>query len=196
MGLTLQIPIATARTILNDLASDRYSDADLLQYGNDALDMMLPLVPHLFYAEGEIECIPTQAMQAVSYDDAASLVMIKRIKGGGVVLRGSKDALDRYDPNWMAGATGAAVNWFPVENDPMRFWIYPPAPATQQILECIYVRIPPEYAVDADTGIPLHYSDPIADYIVYRAETRDDEHVNSNRAAQFLQSFGAKVKGA
>jgi hypothetical protein len=72
--------------------------------------------------------------------------------------------------------------------------VYPPAPA-DQIVEVLYVRIPSEYAIDADTGLPAIYGDAITDYIVYRAESRDDEHVNSNRAAQFLASFVQKVKG-
>ena len=33
----------------------------------------------------------------------------------------------------------------------------------------------------------------IADYVVFRAETKDDEHVNSQRAIQFLQVFDKDV---
>lgn len=37
--------------------------------------------------------------------------------------------------------------------------------------------------------LPLGYLQAVADYVVFRAETRDDEHVNSQRAAQFMALF-------
>ena len=33
------------------------------------------------------------------------------------------------------------------------------------------------------------YLQAIVDYVVFRAETRDDEHVNSNRVTVFMNSF-------
>jgi hypothetical protein len=48
-GLLLSAPIATARGILGDTtATYRYSDADLLQYANDAIDVAVTLKPSLF----------------------------------------------------------------------------------------------------------------------------------------------------
>lgn len=194
MGLQLQTAINIARGILNDPDAVRYSAPDLLQYGNDALDVMLTLAPHLFYTDGEVACIPLSAMQAISYDDAQSLVDVRRIKNGAAVLPGDRATMDAFNPNWQAGTAGAAVNWFPVADDPMRFLVYPPAP-DGQILEVLYVRIPGEYAANADTSIPTSYADAIADYIIHRAESRDAEHVVSQRATAFGQSFISKVSG-
>lgn len=195
MSLKLEAPIATARSILNDPAGVRYSDSDLLQYANDALDQMTGLVPSVFYADGDLTCVPTKAMQSVSCADALSLAAIKRVKNGRAVLPTTKDVLDAYDPDWQSSTPAAAVNWMPSIDDPLRFFIYPPAP-DGQILEISYVRIPPEFASGDTTMVPAKYSDAISDYIVHRAESRDDEYVNTGRAAQFLQSFIGKVKGA
>lgn len=194
MGLQLQTAITIARGVLNDPDAVRYSDPDLLQYGNDALDVMLTLAPHLFYTDGDVACIPLSAMQAISYDDAQSLVDVRRIKNGAAVLPGDRATMDAFNPSWQDGTPGAAVNWFPVADDPMRFLVYPPAP-DGQILEVIYVRIPGEYAATDDTSIPTSYADAIADYIIHRAESRDAEHVISQRAQAFGQSFISKVTG-
>lgn len=35
---------------------------------------------------------------------------------------------------------------------------------------------------------PTRYIQSVADYVTYRAETKDDEHINSGRAALFFQS--------
>jgi hypothetical protein len=193
-GLTLATPIATARGILNDPDAVHYSAADLLQYANDCLDVLVTLLPQLFYEESEHTCA-AGAEQALSFDSALQLVDVPRIKNGGVVLPGDRAALDAFDPAWRSGTPGDAVNWMRVnDDDPLRFLVYPPA-SDGQILNTKIVSIPAEYTISQDTGLPMVLADAITDYIVHRAESRDDEHINSNRAAQFQASFVAKVKG-
>lgn len=194
-GLLLSTPIATARGILNDTgATKRYSDADLLQYANDALDQVMALVPALFYSTGELTCVPNTTLQVVAISDARSLVSIDRVKNGNVVTRVDMAALNNFHPGWRTEAPGVARHWMPVNDDPLRFHIYPQAPAAQ-VLEVSYVRIPGEFLATQDTELPTYLSDAIADYIVHRAESRNDESVNTNRAAQFLASFVQKLKG-
>lgn len=41
---------------------------------------------------------------------------------------------------------------------------------------------------------PLRYVQTLADYVVFRAETGDDEHVVSARAAMFLANFDKELK--
>lgn len=189
--LTLASPIAVARGILNDPDAVRYSDPDLLQYANDALDVLVTLLPQLFYKDHEHICT-AGAEQALSFDAARALVEVQRIKAGGVVLPGDRATLDAFDPAWRSGTAGPAVNWMPVNDDPIRFLVYPPASAGQ-ILNTVIVRVPDEYTADQDTGLPKTCSDMIADYVVGRAESKDAEHVLSQRAAQFLASFAAKA---
>lgn len=193
-GLLLSSPIATARGILNDPSAVRYSAADLLTYANDALDQLVMLVPTLFYSTGVLPCTVGETLQSVPTYLAKSLLDVRRISGGAAITRIDKGALDAYDPSWHTTAAGTAKHWMPVDDDPLRFYIYPKAP-TGQVIEVSYVRIPGEFTATADTELPTSLSDAVADYIVARAEARDDEHVNSNRAAQFLASFVTKVKG-
>lgn len=195
MALKLEAPINTAIGILNDIGSVRYSRADLLQYANDALDQLVTLAPALFNTEGEVECVPGETIQSVSYSDAHALVAVRRVKNGRAVTACDRASLDAYDPDWHdAAKAGEAKNWMPIDGDPIRFLISPPAPGNQ-VLSIIFTRIPGEYGEGDDTDIPETYSDAIADYIVGRSESRDDDHVNSNRAAAFMASFVAKVKG-
>lgn len=194
MALTLQTPITIARSVLNDAGIVSYTDADLLQYANDALDAMLPLVPHYFYERGDLTCTADSSAQTVSFADAHALVSVDRIKDGAVILPASKPELDRYDTSWMTAASAAAVNWLPHADSSVRFYLYPPAPA-DQVVEVTYVRIPSEYAIGADTELPMTMGPVIADYIVAMAMLRDDEHVNANRAQAALASFVGRLKG-
>jgi hypothetical protein len=194
MGLQLSVPIATARGILNDPNATRYSPADLLQYANDALDQIVKVVPQLFYVYDNFTCVEG-SLQSLSFDNSVALVDVKRVQNGNAVTRSDVGILDDFSPGWRLGPTGAAKHWMPLADDPRRFLVYPPAPANQ-VLEVLRVAVPLEFTETADTWLPAQLADAISDYIVYRAESRDDEYVNSNRAAQFFTSFVGKVKGA
>jgi hypothetical protein len=197
MSLQLSTSITIARSILNDTDSTayRYSDADLLQYGNDAIDQMTTLIPSLFYVEGEMECT-AGALQTLSYNDARAIVAVRNVKDGAAVLPCTKETLDRFDPAWITSTAGTAKNWMAADaGDPARFYVYPPAPAGGQYLMLTYIAVPPEYSSAAATGIPATYADAVADYIVFKAESRDDEHVVSQRAQTYYQSFVNKCSG-
>ena len=194
MGLKLSSSIAIARTVLNDTdpAGYRYPDADLLSYGNGAIRALAQAKPELLYTEGELQCEVGKALQSVSFDDARALVNVVRVKNGNAVWVCDKATLDAYDPNWMTATPAPAIHWMPHGDDPRRFFIYPPAPSGQ-VLEVVYVRIPPEYAANDDTGLPETITEAVADYIVGMAEARDDEFVVAQRSAQFIQQFAARL---
>lgn len=196
MGFRISSAIEIARGVLQDRDPDvtRYSDDDLVAYGNGAIRALVRIRPEWFYTEGRIECVAGQALQSVTYDDAQALVSVLRVTGGDVVTPCDKSALDAFSPGWMSGTPGTAKHWMPSGNDPVRFYVYPPAPSGQN-LDVIYVRIPGPYAASDDTGLPETITEAVADYMVAMAESRDDEHVNSGRAAQFLAQFAARVGG-
>jgi hypothetical protein len=194
MGLQLSTPIAIARGVLNDPNATRYSQADLLTYANDALDQIVKIIPQLFYVYDDFTCVEG-SLQSLSFDTSVALVDVRRVKNGNVVTRSDVNILDDFSPGWRSGPTGSAKHWLPLADDPVRFLVYPPAPANQ-VLEVLRVAVPGEFTETADTGLPTQLADAISDYIVYRAESRDDEYVNSNRAAQFFTSFVGKLKGA
>lgn len=193
MGLQLVSPVTVARTILNDPDAVRYSAVDLLQYANDALDQIVGLVPELFVTDGTHTCT-AGVDQTLTHNTAISLYNVNRVQGGDVVAKCDLTILDTFDPAWRSAASGAAKNWAMKHLNPLKFMVYPPAPVNQ-VLEISYVKVPSEYALTEDTGLPANLADAISDYVIYRAESRDDEHVNSERAAQFMASFVKKVKG-
>ena len=193
MGMTLASAINTARTILNDPDAVRYPDADLVEYGNAAITLISGLRPHLFSSVAAVTCVGG-SLQSVAEDTAQSVVDVLYRADGAAITPVARDALDQFQPEWRGMTAGPAVHWMPVTGDPLKFELYPPSTVGQTI-DVLAVRIPDVFAAGDDTGLPSTLSDPIADYIVHRCESRDDEHVNSNRAAQFLASFVQKIRG-
>lgn len=204
MGLKLQTPIATARGILQDPDGVRYSDADLLVYANDALDVLVEVQPQWFERRQTLLATPSSVAQELSevtlghaVRAVTDVVYSYDITGSGAVSEADPAVLDAFSPGWRNDSTiaGRAIHWLRDRTDPRKFGVYPMAHALLSTFDVVYVMVPPEYTAAQDTGLPIHLSDAVSDYIVHRAESRDDEHINSNRAAQFLQSFASKIKG-
>jgi hypothetical protein len=193
MSLTLQSPITTARTILNDPTAVRYSEADLLRYANDALDALAKVAPTVFYERTTHTCV-AGVVQQLQVTTSLGLVDVHRVVGGNVVTAIDAKMLDLYNPYWRSMTADVAKHWAKDTNDARSFIVYPPSAANQQ-LEVTHVMLPGEYTAVEATPVPMAYSDAISDYIVYRAESRDEEHVVSQRAAQFLASFIQKAGG-
>ena len=192
--MILKDAIDTAQTILND-GGVTYERADLLRYANNALDAMVLLAPQLFQVVGDLSCLADSTAQDISsFDDAHALVSVVRVKGGRALSRFDKATMDQYTPEWHLDDADAARGWCPDDTgNPMRFFIWPKAPAGQ-VLEVVYVRVPGEYGETDDTGLPATYASAIADFIVGSAESRDDEHVNANRALLSFNKFRAYFK--
>lgn len=192
MGFKISSAIAIARVILNDTTPDyRYSDPDLLEYGNGCLRALPEIKPEWLTAVIDVPCTADKALQSLP-TTAHGLVSINRIKNGLVVWPADRAALDYFSPGWMSATSAAAQNWMPDASSPRRFWIYPPA-ITSQVLEATVILIPGPYTADQDTGLPITITEAVADYIIGIAESRDDEHVNTNRATQFLTQFAARI---
>lgn len=194
MALTPQSCITEARGLLNDtVATYRYTDADMLQYFNDCLDEMAGVVaPHYFSAIGEMECVANQARQQVSFDDTLKLLEIVRIKNGNALTPADKASLDAFSPGWHAMTAAAAIHWMPDMTSPIRFYIYPPAPAGQ-FLEVRYTKVPAEFTINQDTGLPASLLSAIADYLCYRVSVREDEYAVQGKANTHYQSFSTKL---
>lgn len=191
--------ITTARNLYNDADTVllRKSDTELLGYVNEGLREISALQPSLFSTVGDLLCAAGSVEQTVLFTDAQALIRVLSIHGGAALTPFDMASLDAFDPTWRTGTAGPAEQWSRNEGDPLRFYIRPKAPATPQTLDVLYVRNPATLALtDAITEIPAGYMPALADYVVYRAESGDDEHSNSGRATAHQQAFVAKIKGA
>jgi len=194
--MTPQSIITLARSIYNDADSVYYriSNDDLVSYVNDGLKEASTIAPQLFLTSTDFTCAAGETEQAITYADAQSIVDVVRIKNGKALLPMDMMAMSAFNPTWASDTAGAAQNWTRHAGDPLRFYIYPKAPAEMQVLELLYVRNPQVYTLDqAITEMPETAAPALADYVIYRSESRDDEHSNSGRAISHYQAFAQKL---
>ncbi|MEK9694248.1 MAG: DUF6682 family protein [Candidatus Poseidoniales archaeon] len=181
--------ITEVRRILQDTNSpQRYSDTILLGFANQALKRIAVLRPDLFAIIADIPTTQGAVVQSTPAD-SIRLIEIYSVKNGNGIIETNREALDQAYPTWMNDPEGAAVNFMRHVRNANKFFIYPKAPANQ-ILIGEYSQTPPDY--DGTTAVALlpdAYFPVVVDATVFIAESVDNEHVNSQRAQLFQQSF-------
>lgn len=197
--MTPQDIINQARRITNDAGTSaaiyRQDDAELVSYVNEALKEAVVLRPDLFSTVGDMTCMEGQCEQSITFLDALGLLDVLCIHDGRALTPFDRVSMDQFRPGWRNDPAGMAQNWAPLQGDPLQFFIYPKAPAGQ-VLDIRYVRNPGVYALNDTIGdLPSTYAPALAWGVVAWAESKDDEHVNSQRATFARQRFVELVKG-
>ena len=182
--------IAEVRNLIQDTDSTgyRYTDAMLLKFANQVLRRTAIFRPDLFSLQADLTCTAGTVVQSAPADSIRLMEVYYNTSGNGIIET-TREVLDQAYPSWMTDNAGATINWIRNIRNPNKFFIYPKAPAAHQIV-IEYAQTPPTY--DGTTQVALlpdAYFPAIIDGTVFLAESIDNEHVNSNRAALFQQSF-------
>jgi hypothetical protein len=178
-----------ARGVLGDRTTPyRYSDEDLLGYANDALLILANVRPQLFVSVLSYTCV-AGAVQQLPTTTTIGLVSILGLRPT------VRDLLDRLDPDWIYAESAAARHWAPCENDPHRFYVVPPASAGQ-VLQVSFAAAPGRYNLTDTFPVLKTFWPAVIDYVVGMAESRDDEHVVTQRAQQFLAKTASLMGGS
>lgn len=181
--------ITEVRKLLQDtLAPLRYSDADLLGYLNQTVKRMVTIRPDLFNKLATVTLTPNDVMQSLPAD-AHRLIDIYYVVGKNSVTEVERPMMQRTYPQWVSDPAGTPLNFIRHERNPTKFFVYPkPAPGTEVVLE--YVAVPADYGLSDTITAPTDgYLPALVDGVMFLASSIDDEHVDSNRAQLFLQSF-------
>lgn len=175
----------------------RYSDELLLGFVNQTFKRIALIRPDLFAVVADIATVPGTVLQTCPAD-SIRLVEIFQVKGGNSVTEVSRTTLNQTTPGWQQEASGQPVNFMRHVRNPNQFFVYP-APEAGVVLIGEYVQTPPDYTLSQVVTFPVDaYFPSVVDGVVFLAESVDNEHVNSNRAKlfqdSFLQGFGVSLQ--
>ncbi|MBI5255523.1 MAG: hypothetical protein HY855_03415 [Burkholderiales bacterium] len=190
--LTVGSVIAKARRMLNDTRGDmgyRAEDEELIGALSEALRAMVPIVPGQF-AEVVTHACAAGARQTIEAERSVALLDIPGLTEGDMAT------LNAFAPGWTTAAAGAAREFMRLPGEPLSFMVYPPAQAAAQLHPRVVIT-PQELAgddLDALLPVPEAFEPMLVEYVVGRAEVKDDEHSENSRAAQLLDRFTAGVK--
>lgn len=195
MSFTPADIIGDARHILNDTdtVSPRQADSELLIWVNDGIREIAMHKPMEFAAVTTVACVAGKCEQTLSFTDSIQLIEVLRVTGGNSLTPFDRQTMDQFRPGWRSDSAGAAQQWSVLKDESLAFLIYPPAPNLQSV-DVRHVRNPATLALtDPITVLPSAYKAALIDYVVYRAELKDDENVVTARSTAMFQAFLTKI---
>lgn len=197
--------LSRARTILQEVTSDgtRWTNAELLDWLNEAYASVLAIRPSANAINAEFSCVPgTRQEVPAEADRLLEVVRNLSDKANGLVVTGiDRRVLDAARRRWHGEKQTDAIEHFVFDDiDPRRFYLYPPASADAS-LEIIYSRVPdPHQKSEArpdsmeSLRLPDSYAPILLDMVLARAFSKDAEHAaNLQRAAMHSQSAQAAL---
>lgn len=181
--------IVEVRKLLQDTqAPYRYSDTDLVGYVNQTLKRMAVLRPTLFTNITSVPLTANSVIQDLPVD-AHRLVQVFYIDNYNSVNEVEREVLERAYPQWVSDPAGIPFNFIRHPRNATKFFLYP-RPIANLTATVEYVVEPATYGL-GDTILYLKdtYLGVVIDGVMFLASSIDDEHVLSNRAKLFMESF-------
>lgn len=142
----------------------------------------------------------------------ALLDVVRNLKtalvGGRAIKVTNRALLDAADPHWHDAArtkpTREVRQYTFDEENPLEFYVWPPNDGTG-IVEVVVSESPAPVrplpgqqptslaAWAVETGLPSIYDPPLLDYVLYRAQLKDDVGANAGRAMTHYQTFASAL---
>ena len=201
--------LSRAAQILADVDGVRWTPAELTNWARDAVRQIVLARPDAYsvvreftlkagsslQTVGNVASDDNKAVGAMTSGPAIRLLRVTRNAGTGRPVReAGRIALDSEVPDWHAPVSMA--NWMGVEHyvfdniAPYSFYVYPcpPAGLATHKIEIVYAAMPP--LTSASLGLADHYINPILDWVLYRALSKDSEYAgNMARAVSHRDTF-------
>lgn len=200
---TFQQAIDDARTVLGDPNKVRYPDATLLIFAADCVRETAMKRADLFSVVQDVACTPNTVRQSVAGSAngyGLHVIDVQGVVGGNAITMGDLLALRQWQPSWQTDAAGPAQNWFPIavteaKKPVSAFYIYPKAPNSQHLM-VHFVKDPlagGNPALNDAIPLPDEFQPAVKWYIVFCAESQDEEHVNSGRASMAYSLYSGII---
>ncbi len=169
---------------LNDYESGhehvRWPQADLLEYLTDAMRVVVLLRPDSNSVTVPVLLDTGSTRQAIPADGARFLSIVRNMGADGStpglpVTPIKREDLDAANADWHEDAFSTVVDHFVFDDTvPGIFYVSPP-PAEGVYVDLSYARIP-ELVESPDAVLPLSaiWAEPLREYMMYRAYTRND----------------------
>lgn len=195
---TIAQSIATVRQTLVDLEAGnyRYTDAELLAYYQDGLREVCVYRPDEFAQFTTMQCV--EGVEQTAPADAQVLIDVLGVVDGDEITEADYAAFRAWNPAWRSVPAGPAEMWMRVPSDSnkrpdTKFFVYPAAVGAGQSLRICIATLSGVSALNVTDVCPIaeRYVPALEAYMIFRAESKDDEHVVGERAALFRTGFEA-----
>lgn len=172
----------------SDASAYRYSDLLLTRFVVQTLRRMAVIRPDIFVEQVTVTPTADSAEQTLDTTAATRLVEVIRVDGGDSIEEVDRNLFNRTYPNWADETSGVPVKYMRHPRNPLGYYLYPPPQAGVDIL-VEYTKTIPSYDISDTVDLNSTFFTSVVDGVVFLVESIDNEHVNSNRAKLFYETF-------
>lgn len=203
--------IDKARYVLQDSSGVRWTDAELLNYINDAQREIVNFKPeskathsNIQLSTGTEQSLPSGGLRLIKISrNVASTA--SDAAGGKSITIVEEDLLNSMEPDWHdPTVTGSSAHGSIIKNyifdpdDPKKFYVYPGVKSgSNAYIQVVYSALPTDLSSVSDTiDIDDIYGNAIVDFVLYKAYLKDAEFAaNQQRAGTHYQLFTSSISG-
>lgn len=200
--------VSRAAQMLADVEGVRWTSAELTSWAHDAVRQIVLARPDAYSVVREFTLLPGSTLQTIgnlASDDnkplpqmasgpAIRLLRVTRNTTGRPIREVSRITLDTEVPDWHSPVSMShwrGVECYVFDNvAPYSFYVYPcpPAGLATHKVEIVHAAMP---ALTGNSlGLADHYINPVLDWVMYRALSKDAEYAgNQSRAQHHLDTF-------
>lgn len=200
-----------ARVQLIDKDSIRWPLAELCEWLNEGVRAILLAKPsastatiQLKLAKGTLQQLPDDGDQSPLMFLDAYRNILQNGTAGRAVSPVDIIAMNSVDPDWHSEKRPkqAVRHFIFSEKNPKQFFVYPANDGTGMIeilMSCLPSPVKASGEVNdinsykQDVGLPEPYSVPLLDYVIFRAQSKDDTGQNGNVAMAHYQMFAQAI---
>lgn len=198
----MPIPVSDILVRVGDLMLDeehvRWTAEELIRWINDAPSALLARRPAAI-SRTTVHELVAGTYQTIP-DGGVLLLDVVRNMGtdgatpGRPVRRSDRQQIDDIDPDWHTATPKVVIQQYTFDDRlPKSFYVYPPAVAGTQV-ELVDAALPATVTSESDIlDVGAEYIDPIVNYVIYRAHSKDSEFANGAIAGAYYQAFEAAL---
>ncbi len=193
MPLLASKVIDRAHRTLYDKTKVRWPADELLDYANDAVNQLVLVRPDITSKtviveldDGTYQEVPVGGERLLRV--TRNMVGAAIIDGAGDAIRpGDRAALDSELPSWHTDESDTIEHYMWDAASPKTYYVYPGSTVgSTNHVEIVYSGEPVEAAnVGADLDLPSIWINPIYDWVLYRAYSKDAEYAGNPQRAEF-----------
>ena len=206
MALTVKNILDRVQLTLQDTTNIRWTQAELLNYLNDAQREIALLKPDATSINTNIQ-LATGTQQSLPSGGNRILRVLRNMSsaagdatGGRAIRQVSLESLDAQDPNWhdptatgLSKHTTIVKHWVYDEMDPKVFYVYPGV-AGNAFVEIVYSVVPGvlDYSSSGSSTLGVNdiYGNAVINYILYKSYNKDSEGAaNQTKASGYYSLF-------
>lgn len=189
------------KQLIDERATKRWSDAELLAWLSDGQRTIVAMSPSLNEVTAAFQLAVGTKQTLV--EPAFMLLDVKRNMGetgdtpGRAVTVVTRELMDAFDPNWHASARSSITKHFIYDPKvPKTFYVWPPSTGTGTV-EASTANVPAELATTtALIEVPDLYQTALFDYVMFRAHQKDSDYAaGEGKAGVYLGLFQTFMGG-